>query len=132
MISAVSVSPLTAVKFLLVFSIETGSIVCRIKANICHVPFSKANFNMVMTLKYSTMLQKPSYLKRVSKTVKYRIHVLELNLQSQKEKKGLRRSIMIYIFSEKSVLHIGDLQDLAISEDLQNNRMENTKMSVSL
>lgn len=63
--------------------------------------------------------------------------MLELNQQSQKEKKGLRKSMglrqsmVTNIFSEKSMLHIDDLQDLGISEDLQDKRID-TKMSVFL
>ena len=80
------------------------------------------------------MLQKPSYL-GVSKTVKYRIHVLELNQQSQKKglrkSMGLGQSMVTNIFSEKSMLHIDDLQDLGISEDLQDKTIV-TKMSVFL
>lgn len=58
-----------------------------------------------------------------------------MNQQSQKKglrkSMGLRQSIVTNIFSEKSMLHIDDLQDLGISEDLQDKRID-TEMSLFL
>lgn len=74
--------------------LQVGNVVGRIKANVCHVLFTKGMFNRVGTLEYSSTIQKLSYLKEVSKTVKYRLHVLELNKQSNKKEKGFKRSMM--------------------------------------
>lgn len=81
--------------------------------------FSTGKLNVVGTSENSSVVQKASYLKGFSKTVKYKIHVLELNQQSQKEKRDLRKRMMAHTFCEKSVLYIGDVQGTGISEDLQ-------------
>lgn len=68
MVSAVSVPRLAVVDLYWLSPLQTGNIVGRIKANICHVLFAKGIFNMFRTLEYSSMIQKPSYLKVVSMT----------------------------------------------------------------